>query len=282
MNQRRVVDVAVTSVLAILIAVLAWQIVDRLWLRSAPLVGNPRPAEAPRIGSLLPLGTRTLDARESRPLVVLVLGTACAITGASAGLYQELSHRVPESPSWSLLVIADTRDAEIDTWLESRQVVPDRVIRTNLREAGLWGTPMLYLAEPDGRITDMAIGQLTGDQERRLWNRLDRLPGSAALESVSARYLEIADAENLVRTSGAQMVDLRDRETTRASSSSNINIPIDELFATARVRLRPSLPIILECSNFDVAQCNLAAQILASFGFSEVWLVPPAIVSEAH
>jgi rhodanese-related sulfurtransferase len=245
---------------------------------SRPIEGTLQPVvESPRIGTTLAIKNH-LDAR--RGAIVLATASTCEISLASVDLYKALLQSTLDSRhAWNFVIIGDQTDEGFLGWVAAHGLLSAKVIQLRKADLGFWATPTLMLVDREGTVTDLAIGRLNPQQERTLWERLDGVDSAPPLESYIA---PLAD-ESYIERLRPQLLDVRDRRAFGTHHRLGaLNIPDNEVSLTAPLKLQKSVPVVVDCSSYILANCYLGALTLHSAGFDGVRVFPPVPASRSR
>jgi len=264
---KRALDIA-ANVLIVALTVLVAGAYYRRW-KGGPDLESPaiRLPDSPRIGDRLqPVVGKPLGRRGG---VVLVTASTCAASKSSMGLYRELSDRIHEDDDWRFIVIGDSRDDLLNNWLQQQQVRANDVVQTNLSMAGFWATPLLFVVDGTGTITDVGTGQLTAPEETLLWDRLDGMEGVHLNAFIAPPWTAKQT------TASPQIVDVRSRDKAVVKPIKQaLNIPADEVNARARFELAHDRPVLIDCYELPAA-CYSAAQSMHEDGYDVMIRLQP-------
>jgi hypothetical protein len=249
------------------------------WLARSPNAPAAISANLPLVAVGQRLNLRDFE-REKHPVTILLaLSPTCRFCRESASLHGRIlaaaaNNRFPVfiavpnvDASRSYLVNAQLGGAIIKPWAD-----------LNLR---VRATPTIALADANGVIRRVWIGQLDSSQERRALelinspnklamppDQIQAVDGEQPKQRISSEQLE-----TLKRTVLVTLLDVRDRGESRDNKVRGfINILLDELSTRAGYELDKSRLNVVDCSTVPEERCDRAVDILVREGFRAVEL----------
>jgi rhodanese-related sulfurtransferase len=258
-RSRRVLD----AFLIVLVLVTAWRMFDGS-RSDAPGTKEVLTPRALRQGDLL----RWPGVEWSSRNVVLMLSSSCPACNANLPFYRRLASQA--LPGVGLLVVSAEPSHVIADWLYGSGVNVSNIHHLDdPLSHGLTLTPMIILADADGRVTDLMIRRLDERDQERVLNRI-RHSAAPPLDN-SQRVREILENDLTTLPDGAQVIDVRSRaQYANRHRPLARNIPMEELRARAAIELEPDAPVVIDCLQLGAERCRGAAWILVEAGFSDV------------
>lgn len=114
----------------------------------------------------------------SRTLLI-ALSPGCEVCNTSVAFYRRLLH-TRATEGWSVRVVVifplELREKDCNSYLESRHLVPDKVVMAPFDRIGIPATPTLALIDASGRASSVWYGLLSEDREHDLLQKLRVVP----------------------------------------------------------------------------------------------------------
>lgn len=260
---RWLVDLTIAGLAVLLVGL----VIQRFHLRSG---GAAMDAPAIRPGKQIRL--EDVNWAGSAMTVVLGLSTECRYCTASLPFYGQLSSYAMSRPAaFSLIAVLPESVDEARAYFLKHGVSVGSIRQTDLRSLGIFSTPTLLLVDRAGRVDNLWIGQLSEDEQRKVWERLrgDKFL-KPSVDEVPA-YISKTDLDDLRKRRELWLVDIRDREAyAKQHRSGAINIPWHELETRGPLELSEGRAVLIACEGIDAFRCESASRTLRRLGFSSV------------
>ena len=270
---RIVCDAASAVSIIVIIVVVTTQ------LFAAKSVGTPASALAP---TMVAVGDRinvpTIHLERWDEALVLAIDVGCAWNASMVEFYRDIAKARGRSVPL-IAVMPQSRD-ESRAYLESLDLPFDEVHEVQLKQAGITVWPALILLDGHGAVRASWPGVLTVDQKQDVIRQVG-LGGILHTSNPGAKSVDVSQAAQIVRESGAALLDVRDREQFRRGHIlTSVNIPVDELSIRAIHELRIESHIVVLCghqnrqsSEATVNRCSIAGELLTRIGFEKVYIL---------
>lgn len=259
---RSTIDAAVL----VLAAVAAWKFLDP---------PTPRPV-AERPESLLQVGERLekvdVTWRPGGRHVVILIGTRCRASDTAAPVFARIAREASANGGPGVVVLSADPESDTKAWLRERRIEAEQFVRVpDPAGLGFLMTPTLLIVDDRGTITDFWSGLLPDAKNPALAGRLEMPPRGEPLTNAMYATEVDADAFDRLIATGAQLLDIREREFFREGHRARArNIPLDELKHRAPVELNDQGPVALSCEGIATTTCRSAGRLLRGAGFTHV------------
>jgi rhodanese-related sulfurtransferase len=210
--------------------------------------------------------------------IVLFLSTRCKACEESLPFYEELVEYVDTHPGLGIVATAAEPTEKLNEWLTRHKVSVSSL--RELRDPSAIGfslTPTLLLVDSNGTVSDIALGKLTVEQQKQLFERLGDRPGIPPLDNTNyADEIEVDEYRRRGQSAAVrqQVIDINDRADFRIRHlPESRNVPFDELAVRAPIELITSQPVSIACQRHSLVRCRLASHRLREIGFPRVSII---------
>ena len=102
--------------------------------------------------------------------LIIALQTDCQFCQESMPFYRRLLER--DTSDVQMVVAAPSTDRGIGDYLASENIVPDSIVFVGPTSLPVSGTPTLLLADPEGVVTHLWLGQMAVESEAEIFEVL--------------------------------------------------------------------------------------------------------------
>jgi len=205
--------------------------------------------------------------------LLIGLSTTCPHCQASIPFYRQIAQHASAQPGHiQLLAVSSEAASEVEAYLRAAGVSVHDVLHMELAKIGILAIPTLVLADQNGVVKDMWVGELSAKQQRDVSARLEGSKANGSEPEEPTTYIDQAGLNRLESQGvAAKILDIRDREPYAVRHRPGaVNIPYDELETRAEVELLKRDRVAIDCEATHPIDCESAAGILKHFGFLSV------------
>jgi rhodanese-related sulfurtransferase len=222
-----------------------------------------------------PITVPGLEAADSQRMLLLFANTACGSCNASAPYYGKLSAQLGRERI-RFVLLGDQTPETLRKWADASGFRADAYRQvTDLAAIGISAVPTVMLVSADRRVTDLAVGTLSPDEQFHL---LERLPSDSTASPMNRGHdsprLTLEAAQARVDAGTALILDIRERVAFAAGHHPGaVNIPFDELSQRSAVELPAGAEIVADCREVASGQCLRSLDSLHDAGFESIFVM---------
>jgi hypothetical protein len=208
-------------------------------------------------------------------MIVAVRERCSACQRAASQLQRLVQDARAQQAPWVVTVVSSDSTDDLSNWIKTNRIIADNVIGgMDLRRKGFRATPTVVLAGPGGIVSDLIVGELLGNEEQALSDRLRGVSVRTVVRNDYARTINRGHADKLV-AAGATLLLVVGRSVGKPTLPEGArHLPYDEIADRAAAELDLLRPIVVDCSGLRLGRCEMAAEDLMSAGASRVFIVP--------
>jgi hypothetical protein len=114
--------------------------------------------------------------------LVLAMSTHCYYCGQNTSLYVTLG-KIKSSAGFGFVAVAPEPQAEIDEYLQSRHIAPDRVISRSLEAFNVSATPTVLLVNQQGVVQAAWVGVLDSTRQKDVFRKIKEYCPTCEIDS---------------------------------------------------------------------------------------------------
>ena len=174
-----------------------------------------------------------------------------------------------------MTLVSSDRSDDLARWSVVNGIQADNLIGgVDLRRAGFRATPTVVLATATAAVSDLVVGDLSGDDVASLSSRLRGESSDAVVRNQYAPAIGLGEAARMIAAGATRLLVVGRSAAKPNLPQGALHLPYDEIVDRAAPELDLSKPIIVDCSGLRLGRCEMATEDLFSAGATKVYIIP--------